>query len=74
LKVYNFNSLDTAQLNLFFNQTHVLGPLNHKVVYREFLKLSKHSLLKITFDLYLHDQWAGKKLQSTCKCPKSNVR
>ena len=32
LKVYNFNSLDTAQLNLLFNQTHVLGPLNHKAV------------------------------------------
>ena len=64
LKVYNFNSLDTAQLNLLFNQTHVLGPLNHKAVYREFLKLPKHSLLKITFDLYLHDQWTGNKLQS----------
>lgn len=61
LRVYKFNALDTARLSLFFNNTHVLGPLNHQAVYRDFAVLPKHSLLKITFDLYLHDQWTGNK-------------
>ena len=61
LLVYKMNGLDTASLSLFFNNTHILGPLNHKAVYRNFIALPKHSLLKITFDLYLHDQWIGSK-------------
>ena len=65
LLVYKFSNLDTARLSLFFNNTHVLGPLNHRAVYRNLKNLPKHSLLKITFDLYLHDQWTGNKLQGS---------
>ena len=61
LQVYNINGLDTSDMIIFFNQTHLLGPFNHKAVYRNFNKLPKHTLLKITFDLYLHDQWSGSK-------------
>ena len=65
LQVYKFSNLDTARLSLPFNNTHVLGPLNHRAVYKNFTDLPKHSLLKITFDLYLHDQWTGNKLQGS---------
>ena len=61
LQVFNINGLDKSNLSLFFNNTYVLGPLNHKAVYRNFVDLPKHSLLKITLDLYLHDQWVGSK-------------
>ena len=64
LRVYSFSTIDTARRSLFFNNTHMLGPLNHKAVYRDFVALPKHSLLKITFDLYLHDQWTGNKWPS----------
>ena len=62
--VFKLDHLDTSRLNLFFNNNHILGPLNHNTLYKDLRNLPKHKLLKITFDLYIHDQWKGNDVNS----------
>jgi len=59
IRVYKGDYIDSSKFNLFFINNHILGPLNHNTVYKDLINLPKHKLLKITFDLYIHDQWKG---------------
>lgn len=57
--VFKGDNIDNSDKVFTFNNTQVLGPLNHNAVFREFHDLPKHRLLKITFDIYIHDAWKG---------------
>ncbi len=57
--VFKGDHLDTAAKVYTFNNTQVLGPFNHNAVYREFNNLPPHKILKITFDIYIHNAWKG---------------
>jgi len=66
VKVFAGNNLSDKPLLFDFNDTQILGPLNHNAVYLGFpdgeLKLDSlpvHQLILIEFDLYIHDSWKG---------------
>lgn len=57
--VYQPNGIDTNAFNLNFNSRNIAGPFNHRTAYVYLKELPPHVLLNISFDLYIHDQWAG---------------
>ena len=66
IKVFSGDSESSQPLLIDFNDSQILGPLNHNAVYLQFpdesLKLDslpEHQLLLIEFDLYIHDAWKG---------------
>jgi hypothetical protein len=44
---------------LNFSNRNIAGPFNHRTAYIYLEKLPTHVLLNFSFDLYIHDQWAG---------------
>lgn len=59
IDVYNAQGLvDTPTLTTF-NGQHVFGRFNNNFLYLKVKKLPAHSILKISFDLYIHDNWDG---------------
>ena len=66
IKIFAGNNETNAPLLFAFNNSKILGPLNHNAVFLAFpdggLKLDSlpvHELILIEFDLYIHDQWKG---------------
>lgn len=59
LTIYKPDGIDTNQFALRFNGRDILGPFNHRTAYLYLSKLPPHSLLQFSFDLYIHDKWAG---------------
>lgn len=66
IKIFAGDQEINSPLLFKFNNSKILGPFNHNAVYLSFpdgsLKLDSlptHNLLKIEFDLYIHDQWKG---------------
>ncbi len=59
LKVFKVNDESKDSLVFKFNNTQILGPLNHNTVFLEFDTLPTHQLLQLEFDLYIHDSWKG---------------
>lgn len=57
--VFQPNGLDDNSFALKFAERNILGPFNHRTAYIYLRKLPAHVLLNISFDLYIHDQWAG---------------
>ena len=57
--VFKGDSLDKSEKTFIYNSTKVLGPLNHNTVYLDLKNLPPHKLLKITFDIYIHNSWKG---------------
>lgn len=59
IDVYNANGLvDTPTVSVF-NGSHVLGRFNNNFLYLKVKDLPKHSIVNISFDLYIHDKWDG---------------
>jgi hypothetical protein len=59
INVYNaVGPIDSSKITLF-NNTHVLGRFNNDLVIFEMDNLPNHNVLKVEFDLYLHDNWKG---------------
>lgn len=59
LKVFAGNNESKDPLVFKFNNTNILGPLNHNAVFMQFDSLPSHQLLQLEFDLYIHDSWKG---------------
>jgi hypothetical protein len=59
LLVFAGDQVDETIGTIAFNNTKILGPLNHNAVYKYIENLPTHKLIKITFDLYIHDEWKG---------------
>ena len=59
MQVYAPNGIDTNSFSLNFNNRNIAGPFNHRTAYIYLNKLPNHVLLNFSFDLYIHDQWAG---------------
>lgn len=59
IEVYNAAGLVDTPTITSFNGTQVLGRFNNNLVSLKVKNLPVHSILKITFDLYIHDQWDG---------------
>jgi hypothetical protein len=59
LKVFNGDVESKDPLVFNFNNTNILGPLNHNAVFLQFDTLPTHQLLQLEFDLYIHDSWKG---------------
>lgn len=57
--VFKGDNEDNSEKVFTYNNTQILGPLNHNAVFKEFHNLPSHKLLKITFDIYIHDAWKG---------------
>ena len=68
VEVYNndFESADLSKINnghlIQFNGSTVLGNYNNDNFALTVTNLPKHDLVRISFDLYLHDSWDGNKL------------
>lgn len=59
INVYNYlGRVDTPAIATF-NGGHVLGRFNNNLVSLKIRNLPKHRILKIAFDLYIHDKWDG---------------
>lgn len=64
-EVYNNNFESSDLKNItggaidIFNGTHVLGRYNNGSFQLKLTNLPKHDIIKITFDLYIHDGWDG---------------
>lgn len=59
INVYdNVGAMDSSKITVL-NNNHVLGRFNTNLVLFEMDSLPSHNLLKIEFDLYLHDNWKG---------------
>ncbi|WP_374951395.1 hypothetical protein [Mucilaginibacter sp.] len=67
VQVYNndFESADLSNIDhgriMKFNGSNVLGNYNNEDFALTVNNLPKHDLVKISFDLYLHDSWDGNK-------------
>jgi hypothetical protein len=59
LQVFKVNDETKDSLVFKFNNTQILGPLNHNTVFLQFDTLPTHQLLQLEFDLYIHDSWKG---------------
>jgi hypothetical protein len=57
----NLSNIDNGIINNF-NGTAVLGNYNNGSFALTVSNLPKHDLVKISFDLYIHDSWDGNKL------------
>ena len=57
--VFKGDNVDNSEKIFTYNNTQILGPLNHNAVFKEFHNLPAHKFLKITFDIYIHDAWKG---------------
>lgn len=59
INVYNANGrIDTPTI-AYFNGSHVFGRFNNNFLYLKVKNLPAHTIIKITFDLYIHDKWDG---------------
>jgi hypothetical protein len=59
MQVFKPNGLDANSFGLNFEGRNILGPFNHRTAYINLPQLPPHVLLNLSFDLYIHDQWAG---------------
>lgn len=59
IDVYNANGLVDTPTIAGFMGGHVFGRFNNNFLYLKVKDLPPHSILKITFDLYIHDKWDG---------------
>ena len=59
MQVYQPMGIDTSSYLLYFANRNIAGPFNHRTAYIYLEKLPTHVLLNFSFDLYIHDQWAG---------------
>lgn len=59
IDVYNSAGLIDTPTISSYNGSNVFGRFNNNFLYLKVKDLPKHSILKITFDLYIHDQWDG---------------
>ena len=57
--VYQPMDVDTSSYLLNFANRNIAGPFNHRTAYIYLKELPPHVLLHFSFDLYIHDQWAG---------------
>jgi hypothetical protein len=48
----------------YFNRSKVIGPLNNNSINVYIDSLPDHNILEINFDLYIHDNWQGNKINS----------
>ena len=48
--VFKGDNVDNSEKIFTYNNTQILGPLNHNAVFKEFHNLPAHKFLKITFD------------------------
>lgn len=58
-KVYNANGIVDTPTIAQFNGSRVLGRFNNNFLYLKVKNLPEHSILKIAFDLLIHDKWDG---------------
>ncbi len=59
MQVFKPNGIDTNSFALNFVSRNIAGPFNHRTAYIYLPQLPTHVLLQFSFDLYIHDQWAG---------------
>lgn len=59
IDVYNSNGLVDTVTITDFNGNKVFGRFNNNFLYMKLKNLPPHNILKIEFDLYIHDQWNG---------------
>lgn len=59
IQVYNSAGLVDTLTITQFGGNRVFGRFNNNFLYLKLRDLPAHNILKITFDLYIHDQWDG---------------
>ena len=59
IDVYNANGLVDTPTITTFNGSKVFGRFNNNFLYLKIKDLPEHSILKISFDLFIHDKWDG---------------
>jgi hypothetical protein len=59
IQVYNSAGLVDTLTITKFNGNRVFGRFNNNFLYMKLKDLPVHNILKISFDLYIHDQWDG---------------
>jgi hypothetical protein len=67
--LYNASGLEKKRRTELFNGSKVLGRFNNNAVILTLDSLPEHSLLNISFDLYIHDHWEGDHLMAGTTIP-----